>query len=1147
VKQFVNLHAHSSYSQLDGASKISEYVARVKELGMPSAGISDHGNLSGIIDFYKECKKQEVRPVLGIEAYFTDNRFLREGVKQEDANGEITGSDKRYYHLSVYAENNEGYHNLLKLSSDSYLNGFYHKARADYSSLAQYSKGLIVGSGCLGGPVLQPLLNGNFLAALDTAQRLQDIVGKDNFFIELMNHGLPEQKKTNPLLLDIAKRIGAQAYASQDSHYTHKHDAPAHEILLCCSTGSQLSDPKRFHFHNDEYYLKSSEEMRTIFADNEEVCDNTLVIAERCNVDIDFDSLHLPQFPVPEGFKDDVEYLVHLVVKGIQEKFPNASEEVWERAEYELGVFQSMGVSSYMLIIWDIIEFAKREGMFISPGRGSVAGCFVAYLLGITKVDPLKYGLIFERFLNPSRIALPDVDLDLEQRYREKVINYTIDQYGRDFVAQITTFNTIKARTAVRDAARVLGHPPQMGNQISKLMPQLISGVDTPLWACLEKSPKYEQGYHNAQGLRDLYNSDNNVKIIIDAAVGIEGLIKSSGKHAAAVVIGDRPLNELVPLMYDKDGGVVIQWGKKTVEALGLVKMDYLGLKNLDILSDTQALIRKDDPSFDIDELPMDDPETYGMLREGFSLGCFQIEGSGMRELLKRLKPSGINDLSAVLALYRPGPMASNWHNDYADRKNGRQVAIPFHEDARDILESTYQLCIYQEQILKIANKFAGYSLTEADNLRKIIGKKEIDEMKAESGKFIDGCIDQGYEPEMAQDLFHALEGFSAYGFNSAHSMAYAFISYWTAYLKKHYPREYMASLCSAVMDDLDSTAVYLNEARRMGLAIYPPDLNTSATEYTVESDGIRIGLNTLKNVGEAPTVKIIEERTIKPFDSLYDFAYRVNPNVKTLRSLAWAGALDQYGTRQGIGIVAEDILKATRKERKKSENQLGLFEEADVGVDFQIPNTEFQWHEFLNKEKETLGLYVSGHPLSDYGEYKTDVTISDIKSTDQNKSFKVLAMINTLEIKYTKKQEIMAILSVEDETGTIEVVVFPSQYTKACKDLIAGAIAHLWIRPGSDYRDEKNYILGGAEGIKSKIQVATDERFGVFLPRGLNRSTEHMGKLKAILLQNKGRTPIDVYISRSTTLSMEDVFLVDDSEKFRLEIKNLFIDYASI
>jgi len=693
---FVSLHTHTSYSQLDGASKIPELVDRAVELGMPGLGISDHGHLNGLIDFYRECKKKEIKPVLGQEFYFSDDRLLKEVVKQENENGEIDGSDKRYYHLSVWAENNEGYQNLLKLSSDAFLNGMYYKPRTDYAILEEHSKGLMIGSGCLGGPVLQKLLHDDFNGGLLVAAHLQDIVGRENFFIEMMNHGLSEQRKTNPMLIELAKQLDAPLICTQDTHYTHQHDSHAHSVLLCCQTGSKMSDPKRFKFHNDEYYLKSAQEMRNLFKETPEACDNTLLIASRSNVEIDFDTLHLPKFPVPEGYNSDYDFLEELTMQGLKRRYEEPSQEVFERAAYELSVIKSMNLSSYFLIFWDLVNFAQRERIFTGPGRGSAAGSIVSYSLGITKLDPIRHDLIFERFINPDRIALADVDWDIDTRFREKLINYTRDKYGDDRVAQIVTFNMIKARTAVRDSARVLGYDWALGDKISKAMPPLIMGVDTPLWACFKEVPKYESGFKNAQELRDLYRSNSEIKEIVDSALGIEGLVRQDGIHAAAVVIGDRPLDELIPLQRRVGKPITTQYEKNTIEDLGLLKMDFLGLRNLDVISDT--LDRLNLPFDFLETISLDDKEVYKSLQEGKGIGVFQVESPQMRELLERLRPTSIDDISAVLALYRPGPMAMNMHNDYADRKNGLQKISYFHEDAKEILSKTFALCIFQDE-----------------------------------------------------------------------------------------------------------------------------------------------------------------------------------------------------------------------------------------------------------------------------------------------------------------------------------------------------------------------------------------------------------------------------------------------------------------
>lgn len=1145
MDSIVNLHAHTSYSQLDGASKIDEYVARCVELGMPAAAITDHGNLNGLIDFYKECKSQDIKPILGCEFYHTDNRTLKESVKQENEHGAIDGSDKRYYHLSVYAKDNEGYHNLLKLNSDAFLNGYYFQPRCDNESIAQYANGLIIGTGCLGGKVLQQLLHDNYKGALKTAAEFQDMVGKGNLFIELMNHGLPEQRKTNPMLLQIAKEIGAPACATMDSHYTHKHSAHAHDILLCCQTGAKQSDDKRFRFHNDEYYLKSPEEMRNIFSQNPEVCDNTLLIAEKVDVNIDFDTLHLPYFRPPEGFQDDYDYLEQMVFRYLEEKYPN-DQRYYERVAYELSVIRQLNLSSYFLIFWDLVEFTKREGILTGPGRGSAAGSLVSHLLGITKLDPIKYDLLFERFINPDRIALADIDWDTDTRFRDSIIRYTREKYGDDHVAQIITFGKIKARTAVRDAARVMGYDYALGDKISKAMPPLLMGFDTPIKACLEFDPKHEAGFKNAQGFRELYESDSDARRIIDTAMGLEGLVRQDGIHAAAVVIGDQPLENLVPLQKRKDGPIVTGYEKNTIEDLGLLKMDFLGLRNLDVVSDTLKMLGLD---FNfLENLNMEDPRVFQALQKGEGIAVFQVESPQMRDLLRRLKPTSIDDIAAVLALYRPGPMAMNMHYDYADRKNHRQFTTYFHPDSKQVLQYTYGLMIYQEQVMQISQTFAGYSMAEADNLRKIMGKKLPEKMRQEKSKFINGCLERGYDEKFADELFESIEGFAAYGFNKSHAYAYAYISYWTAYFKVNYPKEYMAALCSSVLDDLDKSAVYLNEARRIGLKVYPPNLNTSEITYTVESDGIRMGVGGMKNLGEKAADKLLKERNNNgKFTSLYGFARRFNPNIQAFKSLAYSGALDEFGTRQGIAAIAEDILKATRKEAKKnSEGQALLFQDTDVpAIEFTIPTTEFSQSELLVKEKETLGIFVSGHPLDEYKLKQGAVTIADAKALDpQKKPIEVLCMIDKVNVKYTKKGDTMAIVNLEDQTGTLETVVFPKSWEQFKDVLKIGSICYFTMRIGTDFKDEKNYVTLGCQSITEQNEIATETFFGIYLPRKFHLDTQYMSLLKGIVLSHHGDIPLRLYTKRNTMLKLSNEYFIEDSDELRKEVTRLFQSY---
>ena len=728
---FVHLHQHTEYSMLDGAARIGDVVASAVSDGQPAMGITDHGNMYGILDFYKECRKQGVTPIIGTEAYMAhDSRFERppRRGKVDDSGGDVDGGKKLYYHLTLLAENDVGYKNLIHLASRAYMEGYYYKPRVDWDTLSEHHEGVIATTGCLGGHVLQSLMNEGFDAALAKAARLQDIFGRDNLFVEIQDHGIPEQHRTNPQLLEIAKKIQAPLLATNDSHYVHRGDAVAHDALLCVQTASLMSDPNRFKFHGDEHYLKTAQEMRHLFSEVPESCDNTLWIAERCNVEIDFGNPQLPNFPLPDGFTDDADYLQHLTFEGARKRWgEQLPDNVVERLAFELKVIGDMGFSSYFLIVWDLIRHARDTGIRVGPGRGSAAGCAVAYTLWITDLDPIKYDLLFERFLNPSRVSMPDIDMDFDSRYRDEMIRYAAERYGRDHVAQIVTFSTIKARAAVRDAARVLGMPYVVGDKVAKAMPPLIMGRDTPLYACLEEHPKFVDGYKMAGELREMYSNEPEVKQVIDVAKGLEGLRRGDGIHAAAVVITKEPLTEYLPIQRKPEAGVdiedapvVTQYEMHGVEELGLLKMDFLGLRNLDVISDTLELIeRTRGIQVDIDNVDLDDVPTYELLRRADTIGVFQLEGGAMRSLIRSLAPTEFEDVAALVALYRPGPMAANMHTDYADRKNGRKEVEFLHPDAADVLGDTYALMIYQESMMRVAQKFAGYSLADADNLRK--------------------------------------------------------------------------------------------------------------------------------------------------------------------------------------------------------------------------------------------------------------------------------------------------------------------------------------------------------------------------------------------------------------------------------------------
>jgi DNA polymerase-3 subunit alpha len=849
-RSFTHLHTHTEFSMLDGAARVKDLVAAAVADGQPALGITDHGNMYGVLDFYKACRAADIVPIIGTEAYMAGEsrheRPVRRG-RVDDTGGDVEGGQKLYYHLTLLAETVEGYRNLMKLSSAAYLEGYYYKPRLDWELLERHHSGLIATTGCLGGVVLQALLAGDYDGAEQRASRLQDIFGQGNLFVELQDHGIADQHRTNPQLVEIAKRIGAPLLATNDSHYTHREDAVAHDALLCVQTGALLSDTNRFKFEGTEHYLKSAAEMRHLFREVPEACDNTLLIAERADVQIELGKPSLPEFPVPDRFTGATyeeraqAYLKDLAFEGAKERYGDPlPREVVERLEFELNVIGTMGFPAYFLVVWDLIRFARESGIRVGPGRGSAAGCCVAYCLRIVDLDPIRYDLLFERFLNPGRKQMPDIDMDFDERYRADVMRYAAEKYGSDRVAQIITFSTIKARAAVRDASRVLGKPYIVGDKIAKAMPPLIMGRDTPLRACLEKIEGYEDGYATAGDLRAMHDTDPEAKEVIDVALGLEGLRRQDGIHAAAVVISRDPLTDYLPIQRKPDSGgapedapIVTQYEMHGVEELGLLKMDFLGLRNLSIIERALDLIEAETGErLDIDNLDLADEPTLEMLRRAESVGVFQLEGAAMRQTLRALAPTSFDDVAALVALYRPGPMAANMHRDYPELKNGRKELTYLHPDIEPILKDTYGLMLYQESVMRVAQRFAGYSLEEADNLRKACGKKIRALIAAEREKFVAGCVTEGYGEELGTQLFDIIEPFADYAFNKSHSYGYGLVAYQTAWLKAHYPVEYMSALLTSVKDNKDKTAVYLAECRSMGIEVLVPDVNRSIAEF---------------------------------------------------------------------------------------------------------------------------------------------------------------------------------------------------------------------------------------------------------------------------------------------------------------------------
>jgi DNA polymerase III subunit alpha len=1159
---FTHLHVHTEFSMLDGAARLDELVAAAAADAQPALGITDHGNMYGVLDFYRACIDRGVKPVIGTEAYMAyehrSERPARRG-RVDDTGGEADGGKKLYYHLTLLAESNAGYRNLIQLSSLAFLEGYYYKPRMDWELLARYHDGLIATTGCLGGHVLQSLLNGDERGALEHAARLQDIFGRDNLFVELQDHGIDAQRVTNPKLLDIARRIGAPLLATNDSHYTHREDHLAHDALLCVQTGALMSDPKRFKFEGDQHYLKPAHEMRYLFREVPSACDNSLWIAERADVTIEFGRAELPVFPIPDGFTDDAAYLRELTFAGARDRWGDPlPPESLDRLAYELKVIGDMGFSSYFLIVWDLIKHAHDSGIRVGPGRGSAAGCAVAYCLRITDLDPIKYDLLFERFLNPSRVSMPDIDMDFDSRYRDEMIRYATERYGRDKVAQIVTFSTIKARAAVRDAARVLGFPYAVGDRIAKAMPPLVMGRDTPLWACLDHDPKYEDGYKAAAELRAMCAADPDVKQVVDVARGLEGLRRQDGIHAAAVVITREPLTDYLPVQRKPESGqapeeapVVTQYEMHGVEELGLLKMDFLGLRNLDVITDSVAMIRAGkDPGFDVDAIPLDDDPTLALLRRGDSIGVFQLEGTPMRALMRALAPTSFVDVAALVALYRPGPMSANMHNDYADRKNGRKPVAYFHQDAAELLGDTWGLMIFQEQVMRVSQKFAGYSLAEADNLRKACGKKIRSLMAQERQKFVAGCGTTGYGEPLGDSLFDTIEGFADYAFPKSHSYAYGLVAYQTAYLKVHFPVEYFACLLTSVKSNLDKAAIYLAECRNLDVKVLNPDVNVSESDFVaLETDDKRVtvdlppacpgvipfGLSAVRNVGEGLVELILAEREANgPFGDFYDFVERVDPavlNKRSVESLIKAGAFDTMGhPRRGLVIQFERIIDTTmQRRRERDQGVMSLFADAagDSAFDerIPIPDIEFDKTQRLRFEKEMLGLYVSDHPLLGVEwalRRKVDCSVAEAAEREDGTIVTLGGVITGLTRKFTKRGDPMAVFQLEDLQSSIEVTVFPKTMLDHGHKLVDDAV--VTVRGRIDTRDETPKLMCTDVTVLDSVGDAPELRVRL---RAVSLSDERIEQLKRLLLDHPGDSPVVLDLG-ANRVRLPDEYRVD-------------------
>jgi DNA polymerase-3 subunit alpha len=1071
---FVHLHVHTEYSMLDGAARLTQLTERAAELEMPAIAMTDHGNVFGAYEFYKKAKTAGVKPIIGIEAYFAPNisRFERRGVNFYDGGDDDVSARGAYTHMTLLSESTEGMHNLFRLSTGAWRDGFFKHPRADRELLAQHAKGLIGTTGCPSGEVQVHLRYGNYDAARKAAADFQDILGRDNYFLELMDHGLDIETRVRDGLLRLAKDLRIPLLATNDSHYVLEEDAPSQEHLLCINSSSTMDMPvgsgagKRFAFEGTGYYLKSAAEMRSLWVDRydlREACDNTLLIAERCDVQFtEGNGTYMPRFPCPEGESED-SWLVKEVETGLRFRYPNGiPDDVRKQAEFEVGVITAMGFAGYFLVVADFINWAKDNGIRVGPGRGSGAGSMVAYAMRITDLDPLVHGLIFERFLNPDRVSMPDFDIDFDERRRSEVIRYVTDKYGDDRVAMIVTYGTIKAKQAVKDSARILNYPFAMGDRITKAMPAAVMGKDVPLKDIFD--PQHKR-FGEGGEFRSLYDVDADVKRVVDTAIGIEGLKRQWGVHAAGVLMSSEPLIDVIPLLKrPADGTMITQFDYPTCEALGLIKMDFLGLRNLTVLDDALKNIEANrGEKVVIEELELTDEATYRLLQRGDTLGVFQLDGGPMRALLRSMRPDTFADISAVGALYRPGPMGADSHNKYARRKTGREPVEAIHpelaESLADILGETYGLIVYQEQVMAIAQKLAGYSLGQADILRRAMGKKKKEELDKQFAGFSAGMTDRGYSASAVKTLWDILLPFSDYAFNKAHSAAYGLVSYWTAYLKANYPAEYMAALLTSTKDDKDKSAIYLNECRRMKIQVLPPDVNESAADFTPVGNDIRFGLTAVRNVGSSVVDGIVSAREEKGrFEDFNDFLDKVPAQVcnkRVIESLIKAGAFDEMKHKRRALVAVHETAVDQYVDIKRNEaiGQDSLFgglddEGGGFGITVAVPEID-EWDKMtlLGHERDMLGLYVSDHPLLGLEHVLsngTDCTIGQLMTDEERtdgSSVTVSGLVTSVQRKITKRGDAWAMVTLEDLEGAIDVLLFPSSYQLASTLLVEDAI----------------------------------------------------------------------------------------------------------
>ena len=1167
---FVHLHNHSEYSMLDGAAKVTPMLAEANRLGMPAIGMTDHGNMFGASEFYNAAVKAGITPIIGIEAYIApESRFNTKRITWGDPSqrSDDVSASGAYLHMTMVAENATGLRNLFKLSSLASFEGQLGKwPRMDAEIIAEHAEGIIATTGCPSGEVQTRLRLGHDQQALEAAAKWREIFGPDNFFLELMDHGLSIERRVREGLLDIGRKLGIPPLATNDCHYVTRDASQNHEALLCIQTGKTLSDPTRFKFDGDGYYLKSAEEMRAIWDDEVPgACDSTLLIAERVQpyTEVWTPVDRMPVFPVPEGH-DQGSWLRHEVQAGLARRFPaGVPQEYTDRAAYEIDVICGKGFPSYFLIVADLISYARSIGIWVGPGRGSAAGSLVAYALAITNIDPIPHGLLFERFLNPERPSAPDIDIDFDDRRRGEMVRYAAEKWGSDRVAQVITFGTIKTKAAIKDSARVhYGQPGfAIADRITKALPPPIMAKDIPVSGITD--PSHER-YKEAAEVRALIDTDPDVRTIYQTALGLEGLVRNAGVHACAVIMSSEPLIDAIPLWKrPQDGAVITGWDYPSCEAIGLLKMDFLGLRNLTIIGDCLENIKANRGiDLDLDTLPFDDPATYELLSRGDTLGVFQLDGGPMRDLLRRMQPTEFNDIVAVLALYRPGPMGMNAHNDYADRKNARQPIKPIHpeleEPLREILAETYGLIVYQEQIMFIAQKVASYTMGKADALRKAMGKKKLEVLEAEYKGFHEGMTGNGFSEAAVKALWETILPFAGYAFNKSHAAGYGLVSYWTAYLKANYPAEYMAGLLTSVGDDKDKAAVYLADCRRLAITVLPPDVNESGLNFASVGADIRFGLGAIRNVGANVVASLLETRSSKgTFTDFSDYLNKIDIaacNKKVTESLIKAGAFDSLKhARKGLFLVHTDAVDSVLGTKKaEAIGQFDLFGGGDDGEDagdpvftIKVPDDEWDDKHKLALEREMLGLYVSGHPLDGISHLlanSVDTQIpaileGDVADGTQVQVGGILASVNR---RVNKNGLPWASAQLEDLTGGIEVLFFPQTYSMVGADIADDAV--VLVKAKVNLRDDRVSLIAHELIVPDFSSAASDRPLSVSLPTR-QCTIDKVSALKQVLARHPGTTQIHLRLisgERITTLELDQGLRVTPSSALMGDLKAL-------